>query len=62
MQIRIIKKTHVRGIPQEEGNVIDVSTAEANQYISSGHAEDISHKEEELENKKEKKVTKRKIK
>ena len=62
MEIRIIKRTHVRGVPQEEGSVVEVSSAEAHQYISSGYAEDVSHKEEKLENKKEKKVTKRKSK
>jgi len=38
MKIEIIKRTHVRGVPHNEGSLIEVSTLEAKQFASSGHA------------------------
>lgn len=59
MEIRILKTTHVRGVPKNEGEVVEVTTAEARQFISSGNAEDVSHKEKPLKNKAKKVTSKR---
>lgn len=59
MEIRILKTTHVRGVPKNEGEVVEVTAAEAKQFISSGNAEDVSHKEKPLKNKTKKVNSKR---
>ena len=46
MDIRIIKTVHIRGVPRHEGDVVDVTSAEARQYISSGHAEELNYEKE----------------
>ena len=42
MEIRILKTTHVRGVPKNEGEVVEVTAAEAKQFITSGNAEGIN--------------------
>mgnify|MGYP003636418821 FL=1 len=59
MEIRILKTTHVRGVPKHEGEVVDVTAAEAKQFITSGCAEDVSHKDKPLSNKSVKSPKKR---
>lgn len=59
MDIRILKTVHVRGVPKHEGDVVEVSSAEARQFISNGSAEDVSHKDKPLENKSAKAPKKR---
>jgi len=59
MEIRILKTTHVRGVPRNEGEVVEVTTAEAKQFITSGNAEDVSHKDKPLKNKSKKVTSKR---
>ena len=59
MEIRILNKTHVRGVTRYEGDVVEVSAAEAKQFISSGCAEDVSHKDKPLKNKTTKNIKKR---
>jgi hypothetical protein len=59
MEIRILNKTHVRGVTRYEGDVVEVTAAEARQFISGGCAEDVSHKDKPLSNKSAKAVKKR---
>ncbi len=59
MEIRILNKTHVRGVTRYEGDVVEVSAAEAKQFISGGCAEDVSHKDKPLNNKSKKVNSKR---
>jgi len=56
MDIRIIKTVHIRGVPRHEGDVVDVTSAEARQYISSGHAEELNYEKKEIKNKAVKKT------
>jgi hypothetical protein len=59
MDIRIIKTVHIRGVPRHEGDVVDVTSAEARQYISSGHAEELNYEKKEIKNKAVKKTKKK---
>jgi hypothetical protein len=59
MEIRILKTTHVRGVPRHEGEVVEVTAAEARQFITGGCAEDVSHKDKPLANKSAKAIKKR---
>ena len=59
MDIRIIKTVHIRGVPRHEGDVVDVTSAEARQYISSGHAEELNYEKKEIQNKAVKKTKKK---
>jgi hypothetical protein len=59
MDIRIIKTVHIRGVPRHEGDVVDVTSAEARQYISSGHAEELNYEKKEVKNKAVKKTKKK---
>jgi hypothetical protein len=61
MEIRILNKTHVRGVTRYEGDVVEVSAAEAKQFISGGCAEDVSHKDKPLKNKTVKPLKKRSL-
>jgi hypothetical protein len=59
MDIRIIKTVHIRGVPRHEGDVVDVTSAEARQYVSSGHAEELNYEKKEIKNKAVKKTKKK---
>tara|TARA_B100000780_G_scaffold274547_1_gene239742 strand:+ start:799 stop:987 length:189 start_codon:yes stop_codon:yes gene_type:complete len=59
MEIMMIKEFHVRGIPREVGEVVDVSEAEALQYTSGGVAENVTDKKKPLTNKTVKPLNKR---
>ena len=59
MDIRIIKTIHIRGVPRHEGDVVDVTSAEARQYVSSGHAEELNYEKKEIKNKAVKKTKKK---
>ena len=59
MDIRIIKTVHIRGVPRHEGDVVDVTFAEARQYVSSGHAEELNYEKKEIQNKAVKKTKKK---
>ena len=59
MEIRILKTTHVRGVTRYKGDVVDVTAAEAKQFITSHCAEDVSHKDKPLDNKSVKSPKKR---
>lgn len=56
MDIRILKYCHIRGVPKYEGDVVNVTSAEARQYISSGHAEELNYEKKEIKNKAVKKT------
>jgi hypothetical protein len=59
MEIRILKTCHIRGVPKHEGDVVEVASAEARQYISSGHAEELNYEKKEIKNKAVKKTKKK---
>ena len=59
MQIIIEIPCHVRGVPRANGDVIEVSEAEARQYLSSGHAIKFEVKEKKTLKKAVEKVIKR---
>lgn len=59
MDIRILKTVHIRGVPKHEGDVVDVTSAEARQYISSGYAEELHYEKKEIQNKAIKKTKKK---
>jgi hypothetical protein len=41
MELVIKMPCHVHGVPRNAGDMVVLSTAEARQFISSGHAEEI---------------------
>ena len=41
MKIEITNRTHVMGVPYDEGSIVEVSALEAKQFASSGHAKII---------------------
>jgi len=41
MELVIKMPCHVHGVPRNAGEMVVLSTAEARQFISSGHAEEI---------------------
>jgi hypothetical protein len=59
MQIVIKQPCHVHGVPRAVGDVVMVATAEARQFISSGHAEEFKTETVEKQTKKVKKVVER---
>ena len=59
MQIIIELPCHVRGVPRSNGDVIEVSEAEARQYLSSGHAKKFEVKAKKTLKKAVEKVIKR---
>ena len=59
MQIIIEIPCHVRGVPRTSGDVIEVSEAEAKQYLSSGHAIKFEVKQKKTLKKAVEKVIKR---
>jgi len=59
MEIRILKTCHIRGVPKYEGDVVNVSSAEARQSISSGHAQELNYETKEVQDKAVKKTKKK---
>ena len=59
MEIMMVKVAHVRGVPREIGDVVEVSEAEALQYTTGGVAENVSNTDKPLKNKSAKATKKR---
>ena len=59
MELVIKMPCHVHGVPRNSGDMVVLSTAEARQFISSGHAEEIKMDPKPLSKKAVEKVAKR---
>jgi hypothetical protein len=59
MELVIKMPCHVHGVPRAIGDVVLVSSAEARQYISSGHAVEFTKEEKPVKKKAVEKVIKR---
>ena len=59
MEIVIKIPCHVHGVPRAAGDVVLVSTAEARQFISSGHAAEMKIETKETKTKKVEKLAER---
>ena len=60
MEILIKKDCYISGHHHKKGDVVEVSSAEARQWISSGHAEELDYKSEKPKTKAVKKTKTRK--
>jgi|TARA_B100001939_G_scaffold308486_1_gene289128 hypothetical protein len=59
MEIVIKLPCHIHGVPRAVGDVVLVSTAEARQFISSGHAAEMKAEKKEKQTKKVEKLAER---
>ncbi len=59
MELVIKMPCHVHGVPRSVGDVVLVSSAEARQFISSGHAAEFKVEAKPLKKKAVEKVSKR---